>query len=91
MGWVDGGGFGFGYYWGMPSLESLDNAANRREVILSLIAGSHANRGFPPSVAELAEATDVSTRMIRKDLDALVKEGRLERTPRNARSMRVVN
>lgn len=74
----------------MPSPTEIERAAKRRVEILRKIVESVNGRGYPPTVSELAEATGVTKRQIRTDLDALVAAGAIERDPGVTRGLRVV-
>lgn len=65
--------------------------ATRRNTIVGIINQRAALGQAAPSMRELAEVTGVSTRMISKDVDALVAAGRVHRTPGEARSLRATS
>lgn len=73
----------------MPTPAALENARARRATILTLIARSVTDRGYPPTIRELAADTGVSPRQVAKDIRALVDAGDLEHTPGAARSLKV--
>lgn len=74
----------------MPSPADLERAAARRVEVLKIIETSISERGYPPTVSELAASTEVSTLATRRDLDTLVAQGKIERDPGVARGLRLV-
>jgi DeoR/GlpR family transcriptional regulator of sugar metabolism len=74
----------------MPTVHELDRAAKRREKVLAAIADSIATRGYPPTVSELSRAHEVSTLTTRRDLDRLVRDGKIERDPGVDRGLRLL-
>lgn len=73
----------------MPTAHELDRAATRRDKVIASIATSLEARGYPPSVRELADEHAVSTLTVRRDLDRLVREGKIERDPGVDRGIRL--
>ncbi len=61
-----------------------------RDVLAALIETVEA-RGYPPSYAELANRFGVSVMTIKRDLDALVEQGKIRRTPGVARGITIVD
>lgn len=70
---------------------TLDQAQTRRRKVLRLIRESLSDRGYPPSISELAASTGVaSTLTIRRDLEKLERDGKIERDPGVTRGIRLV-
>ena len=66
--------------------------AERRQRILECIARTVAERGFPPSVREIADAVGLaSTSAVHHHLIALEREGLLERGSRSSRALRLTS
>jgi repressor LexA len=64
--------------------------AERKQKILDCIARTVADRGYPPSVREIADAVGLaSTSAVHHHLMALEREGLLERSSRSSRAMRL--
>jgi repressor LexA len=64
--------------------------AERKQKILECIARAVAERGFPPSVREIADAVGLaSTSAVHHHLMALEREGLLERGSRSSRALRL--
>ncbi len=64
--------------------------AERRQKILECIAGTVAERGYPPSVREIADAVGLaSTSAVHHHLTALERDGLLERGPHSSRALRL--
>lgn len=74
----------------MPAPDDVARAARRRTKVLKLIRKSIADRGYPPSVSEIARETKVSTLTTRRDLSALEADGKIERDPKVGRGIRIV-
>jgi DeoR/GlpR family transcriptional regulator of sugar metabolism len=74
----------------MPAQADLDKAAKRRDDVLASIATSISERGYPPSISELARETGVSTLTTRRDLDSLVTQGKIERDAKVDRGIRLL-
>lgn len=74
----------------MPAPLDVENAARRRLDVLRRIRTAIATKGYPPSVSELAKATDVSTLTTRRDLERLERDGKIERDPGVPRGIRVL-
>lgn len=74
----------------MPTREELDRAAARRKVVLRLIRQHITRQGYPPSVSELAAETHVTKLTIRRDLETLVADGKIERDRGVTRGIRLV-
>ena len=65
--------------------------AQRRQRILAYIARAVAERGYPPTVREIAEAVDLaSTAAVHHHLVALERSGQLERGGRTSRALRLL-
>jgi repressor LexA len=66
--------------------------AERKQKILECIARAGAERGFPPSVREIADAVGLaSTSAVHHHLMALEREGLLERGSRSSRALRLTS
>lgn len=65
----------------MPSPTEIKRAARRRVRVLQLIRRSVDERGYPPTLTELADWTKVSKRTAAVDLERLVEAGAIRRTP----------
>ncbi|HET7141642.1 MAG TPA: transcriptional repressor LexA [Candidatus Limnocylindria bacterium] len=66
--------------------------AERKQKILECIARAVAERGFPPSVREIADAVGLaSTSAVHHHLMALEREGLLERGSRSSRALRLTS
>ena len=64
--------------------------AERRQKILECIARAVAERGYPPSVREIAEAVGLaSPSAVHHHLTALERDGLLERGPHSSRALRL--
>jgi repressor LexA len=64
--------------------------AERRQRIIEFIARTVADRGYPPSVREIAEAVGLaSTSAVHHHLVALERAGMLERSGRSSRALRL--
>ncbi|MGH2463728.1 MAG: transcriptional repressor LexA [Candidatus Limnocylindria bacterium] len=64
--------------------------AERRQRIVEFIARTVAERGYPPSVREIAEAVGLaSTSAVHHHLVALERSGQLERGSRSSRALRL--
>ena len=64
--------------------------AERKQKILEHIARTVAERGYPPSVREIADAVGLaSTSAVHHHLIALEREGLLERGPNSSRAVRL--
>jgi repressor LexA len=64
--------------------------ADRRQRILEYIASTIAERGYPPSVREIADAVGLaSTSAVHHHLLTLEREGLLERGPHSSRALRL--
>lgn len=74
----------------MPSTVEINRAARRRVRVLELIRKSVRDRGYPPTLTELAAATKVSKRTSAVDLERLVEAGAIRRTP-TARGIELVS
>lgn len=75
----------------MPSTTDLERAATRRRKVLRLIRDSVATKGYPPSISELQHETGVSSTLtIRRDLDKLERDGKIQRDPGVTRGIRVL-
>ena len=73
----------------MPSPEDVAKARERRRKVLTAIARSINGQGYPPSVSELATKFEVSGLTIRRDLESLERDGKIERDPGVARAIRL--
>lgn len=74
----------------MPTPEEHERADGRRDAIVEAIRTSIRDRGYPPSVSELAETVDVSASQIKYDLGRLVRDGRIERDAGVTRGIRLL-
>ena len=64
--------------------------AERKHKIIECIARTVAERGYPPSVREIADAVGLaSTSAVHHHLTALEREGLLERGPHSSRALRL--
>ena len=64
--------------------------AARKQRIVDFIAATVRQRGYPPSVREIAKAVDLaSTSAVHHHLQALEREGYLERGASHSRAIRV--
>jgi repressor LexA len=64
--------------------------AERKQKIIECIARTVAERGYPPSVREIADAVGLaSTSAVHHHLTALEREGLLERGPHSSRALRL--
>lgn len=73
---------------GEPTVTRHD--AERKQKILDCIARTVAERGYPPSVREIAEAVGLaSTSAVHHHLTALEREGLLERGSHSSRALRL--
>lgn len=73
----------------MPGADEIARATARRVRIVELIAESVRDKGYPPSLSELAEKTGVSKPQVRKDLNLLEAEGVIERDAGEHRGLRI--
>ena len=65
--------------------------AERKQKILETIARTVAQRGYPPSVREIADAVGLaSTSAVHHHLLSLEREGLLERGPHSSRALRLI-
>lgn len=75
----------------MPTPTEIDGAARRRADVLDLIGEAIRVKGYPPSVSELQEATGVGSSLtIRKDLEVLARDGKIERDAGVTRGIRLL-
>jgi len=67
-------------------------AKNRRETILKFVQRYTEEHGFAPSIREIGQAVGIrSTKAVKYHLDILVNEGLLQRTGRQARTLRTAH
>lgn len=65
---------------------------DRRDRILAFVRGYAEEHGFAPSIREIGRAVGISsTKAVKYHLDILVNQGLLERTDRQARTIRTTN
>jgi repressor LexA len=65
---------------------------NTQSKVLAFVEQSSAQNGRPPTIKEVAQQFGwTSTSTAQQHLDALEKKGRLARTPKSPRSLRVIN
>lgn len=63
----------------------------RRKVMLRFIRRYVADNGYAPSVREIMQAVDLSSpHAVRRHLDTLQEEGKIQVTPNIARGIRVL-
>lgn len=74
----------------MPSPAALENAAQRREKILLAVHVSVLDRGYPPTLRELADDLGVSRRQIAKDVKRLERDNLLTHNKSIPRSLRIL-
>ncbi len=73
-----------------PLTRSLD-PAEAKQAIFSFILQYSADEGYAPTVREITAATNLlSTATTQKFINELVAEGRLERSAKRTRTLRVV-
>lgn len=75
----------------MASAALIQAGIERRDQIVAFVAGYHERRGFAPTLAEVAEAVDISSSAARGHLHKLADEGRVRVTPGVSRSIVVVD
>lgn len=74
----------------LPCLLVTRHDAERRQKILEFIAQTVEERGYPPSVREIADAVGLaSTSAVHHHLTALEREGYLERGAHSSRALRL--
>lgn len=59
----------------MATAAQMHNAAARRAGLVQLIHEHIENRGYPPTLTEMADATGVHRETIKKDMSILREEG----------------
>jgi repressor LexA len=75
----------------MPAQNLVAQGEKRREEILAFIRTYSDEHGYSPSIAEIGEAVEiVSPNAVRNHLHKLRDEGKIELTPRVARSIRLL-
>lgn len=78
------------YGQGLPTPRTLDPAACKRAV-MTFILDFSVTHGYAPTVQEITTATNLrSTATTQKFINELINEGRLERSTKQARTLRVV-
>lgn len=78
-----------GYIERVTTTDPFPRTAERRTRILTLVADSLVARGYPPTQAELAEQLQVSKLQVRRALDQLEADGKIERDPGVTRGIRL--
>lgn len=73
----------------MPTQAEIDRATARRVQVVEVIRESLRDRKYPPTVAEIAQATGVSNRQTRTDLAVLAAAGAIERDAGVPRGIRI--
>ena len=69
----------------------VQGQGNRRFEMLEVIRDLVAARGYPPTIREIADRMGIaSTNTVEYQLGLLERDGLIERTPRTARSIRIV-
>jgi repressor LexA len=70
----------------------MNQLTQRQKEILDFIASYQSRRGFSPTYQEIADHFSLASKFgVARHIDALIKKGRLEKTPESARSLRVIH
>jgi SOS-response transcriptional repressor LexA len=69
----------------------IEQGVARREAIMAYIRAYHETRGYPPSMAEIAENQGIAKSAIRHHLYRLQRDGLITMTPNKYRSIRVLS
>jgi repressor LexA len=78
--------------FGYSGVDMTRHDAERKQKILACIARTVADRGYPPSVREIAESVGLaSTSAVHHHLLALEREGLLERGQHSSRALRLTS
>lgn len=73
----------------MATADQLADAATRRVATLDVIRRHITDKGYPPTLTEIAEATGVDRATVVVDVRVLTKAGHLEVDPGVTRGIRV--
>lgn len=73
----------------MPTADRRTATATRRAGILAYVVHSVRTEGRPPTQREIAAMFDVSQSQAKKDVNALIAAGKLDRDPGIARGLRL--
>lgn len=72
-------------------LKPFDSLSERQQNILRFMVKYMNEHGFPPTIREIGEATDIkSTSVVNYNLNKLVQAGYIERTDKKSRGLRIV-
>lgn len=71
--------------------ELIVQGVARRESIMAYIRQYHVENGFPPSMAEIADAQGIAKNAVRHHLIRLQRDGRVQMTEGKYRSLRVLD
>lgn len=75
----------------MPANSLLEQGEKRRDQIMRFVKKYMAKHGYSPSISEIGEAVGVSSpNAVRNHLHKLRDDGRIDITPRVARSIRIL-
>jgi len=75
----------------MGDLKEFKKLSERQQNILQFMVGYMNDNGFPPTIREIGEATDIqSTSVVNYNLNKLVDAGYIERTDKKSRGLRVI-
>lgn len=75
----------------MGEIKDFKKLSERQQHILQFMVGYMNDNGFPPTIREIGEATDIqSTSVVNYNLNKLVEAGYIERTDKKSRGLRVV-
>jgi repressor LexA len=75
----------------MGSTKEFNKLSERQQAILHFMYNYMQDQGFPPTIREIGEATDInSTSVVNYNLNKLVDAGYLERSDRVSRGLRLV-
>ncbi len=70
----------------------MKGLTKRQEDVLKFIAGYVADRGYPPSYQEIADAFGIASKHgVVRHLEALIRKGYIEKTGTTARSIRIID
>lgn len=71
--------------------ELIEQGVVRRESIMAYIRRYHVENGFPPSMAEIADAEGIAKNAVRHHLMRLQRDGKVRMTEGKYRSIRVLD
>lgn len=75
----------------MSEVKSFKKLSERQQKILHFMYDYMEDNGFPPTIRDIGEATDInSTSVVNYNLNKLVDAGYLERSGRVSRGLRLV-